>query len=435
MINSSEASPGSTDTRPQDRAPRRRFTHRHLYVLIAAGLILMAAPTLALAVTWQAAPRTTRVTAKATAIDQPTPEPANPAVPVFDVPTTAALPGTPPRLPWPATGQATVAVDGVGSLGATPNQHPVPIASLAKVMTAYLVLRDHPISAGDDGGSLTVTTAEANAYATEVANNESLVKVAAGEVLTERQALEALLLPSANNMARILARWDAGTIPAFIGKMNATAATLGMTSTHYTDPSGYDPATRSTADDQVVLATHAMPLPAFAQIVAMPTATIPIEGTVRNYNTLLGSDGIVGIKTGSTSSAGGCLLFAAHHQIGGRTTTTTTIIIIGAVLGQQGTTMHGLPQALSASARLIEAAAGALNIYTPIKAGQTVATIAGTDLVAATNLTILGWPGLPYRLTLTTDTTTPLATPQTGTPAGHLELEAAEEQAMIDIVR
>jgi D-alanyl-D-alanine carboxypeptidase (penicillin-binding protein 5/6) len=420
-----------TDTRPQDRVPRR-FTHRRLFVLVVGGLILIAAPTFAFGVTWQTGPLTTGVTAEATGLNRPTPGSTKHADPVFHVPTTATLPGTPPQLPWPATGQATVTVDGVGRLSGTPDQHAVPIASIAKVMTAYLVLRDHPVNAGDNGGSLTVTAAEANAYPTEVANDESLVKVVAGEVLTERQALEALLLPSANNMARILARWDAGTIPAFVTKMNNTAAALGMTNTHYSDPSGFDPATQSTADDQVLLATQAMALPAFAQIVAMPTATIPVEGTIRNYNTLLGSDGVVGIKTGSTSTAGGCLVFAARHQIGDRTAT-----IIGAVLGQQGTTMHGLPQALSASQRLIESAAGTLNIYTPISAGQTVATIAGTNLHAATDLNVLGWPGLPYRLTLTTDTATPLATPQSGTPAGRLtlQLDAAQEQVVIDVVR
>jgi D-alanyl-D-alanine carboxypeptidase (penicillin-binding protein 5/6) len=203
-----------------------------------------------------------------------------------------------------------------------------------------------------------------------------------------------------------------------------------MANTHYTDPSGYDPTTRSTAADQVLLATHAMRLPAFAQIVAMPTATIPIEGTIRNYNSLLGSDGVTGIKTGSTSWAGGCLLFAAHHQIGGRTVT-----IVGAVLGQQGTVMHGLPQALSASARLIEATASTLTIYTPIKAGQKVATISGTDLVAASDLTVLGWPGLPYHLAVKTNTVTPSGMPPSGMAVGRVEVDAAQEQATTDLIQ
>lgn len=340
------------------------------------------------------------------------------------LPTTAVLPGAAPRLPWPSTGSATVDIDGVGSLGGSIDQRPAPIASLAKVMTAYVILREHPMNTNDNGADLTVTDAEATAYASDIANNESAVKVAAGEVLTERQALEALLLPSADNIGRILARWDAGSIPTFVTKMNATAAVLGMTSTHYNEPSGADPATRSTAGDQVLLATHAMRLPAFAKIVAMPTATIPVAGTVHNYNTLLGSDGVIGIKTGSTSAAGGCLLFAAQHPINGRTAT-----IIGAVLGQHGASMYGLPEALSASTRLIQATADAVGTYTPIKAGQKVATIGGTSLVAAADITTIGWPGLSYRLTMKT-TNAPAATShKPGIQVGRLELDAGAERA------
>jgi D-alanyl-D-alanine carboxypeptidase (penicillin-binding protein 5/6) len=399
-------------------------------VWIAAGLgIVVAGSTFALTVAWRPALHSTGVTARTTTADHRSSGPSAAAGSVvFDVPAAAALPGTPPRLPWPSTGQATVAVDGIGSLGATPTQRPVPIASLAKVMTAYLVLRDHPMSAGDNGANLTVTAEEAAAYRTEVADNESLVRVTAGEVLTERQALEALLLPSADNMARILARWDAGSIRAFTKKMNATATALRMTNTDYTDPSGYNASTRSTAGDQVLLATRAMRLTAFAQIVAMPTATIPVEGTVRNYNTLLDSDGIVGIKTGSTSWAGGCLLFAARHQVGGRTAT-----IIGAVLGQPGNVMHGLPEALSASTRLIQATADTLSTFTPIKAEQKVATIAGTRLRAAANLTILGWPGLQYHLTLT-NAAAARSAPAPGAAVGRLQLDAAQERVAIDIV-
>ncbi len=430
MIYLSEASPASPDTRPQGGTGRPRPTFRRLSVLVAAGLLVAVASVLAVAVTRPPAPSATWIAAGTADAHQASGVAGTAGSLVLDVPADGTLPGTPPRLPWPATGQATVVVDGVGRVGATADQHPVPIASLAKVMTAYLVLRDHPMSTGDNGGTLTVTAAEAQAYPSEVADNESLVKVAAGEVLTERQALQALLLPSADNMARILARWDGGTIPAFVTRMNATAAALGMSSTHYTDPSGYDAATRSTADDQVALATQAMRVPAFAQIVATPTGTIPVEGTVRNYNTLLGTDGVVGVKTGSTSAAGGCLLFAARHQVGGHTVT-----VIGAVLGQQGSTMHGLPQALSASDRLIQVTTGSLGTYTPIKAGQTVATIAGSSLVAGTNLTILGWPGLPYHLTVTSNTPVAAPSPTPGATLGRLQLDAGQQQATTDILR
>jgi D-alanyl-D-alanine carboxypeptidase (penicillin-binding protein 5/6) len=132
------------------------------------------------------------------------------------------------------------------------------------------------------------------------------VAVAAGEAISERHALEVLLLPSADNMAWRLARWDAGSQAAFAARMNAAARRLGMTGTSYTDPSGLNPSTASTAADQVRLGMAAMQVPALAAIVDMPTAVVPVAGTIRNTNTLLGQDGIAGLKTGSTRAAGGC---------------------------------------------------------------------------------------------------------------------------------
>ena len=75
----------------------------------------------------------------------------------------------------------------------------------------------------------------------------------------------------------------------------------------------------------------AMRLPVFASIVATPSATLPVAGTVQNTNTLLGQDGFVGVKTGSTAAAGGCFAFRAIRWIDGKRTTIT-----GVVLGQPG---------------------------------------------------------------------------------------------------
>src|SRR5262245_13612407 len=125
---------------------------------------------------------------------------------VQTVPQVYVIPGTAPTIPWPKTGQAVVEVDGLGRLGSSGGSRPVPIASLAKVRTAYLVLRDPPLRVDEDGPKVTVSAEEAAAYPAQLASGESVVQVAAGEVLTERQALQALLLPSGNNIAYILAR-------------------------------------------------------------------------------------------------------------------------------------------------------------------------------------------------------------------------------------
>jgi D-alanyl-D-alanine carboxypeptidase (penicillin-binding protein 5/6) len=193
------------------------------------------------------------------------------------------------------------------------------------------VLREHPLRLGEDGPTITLTDADVADTDRRRRQQESVVSIAAGEQLTELQALQALLLPSSNNIAAVLARWDAGSAGRFVARMNATARSLGMTHTRYTDPSGYDDATVSTAADQVRIVDRAMRLPMFASIVATPSATLPVAGTVHNTNTLLGHNGFVGVKTGSTAAAGGCFAFRAIRWINGKRTTIT-----GVVLGQPG---------------------------------------------------------------------------------------------------
>ena len=260
---------------------------------------------------------------------------------------------------WPADGVSAADISGFGVAAGPGATRPVPIASVAKVMTAYVVLHDHPLPANGSGPDIAVQPSEAAAYPSQVRDGDSLVPVAAGERLTERQALAALLLPSADNMAWILARWDAGSQAAFVARMNAAARRLGMTSTSYTDPSGLDPSTASTAADQVRLGVAAMRVPALAAIAAMPTAVVPEAGLVRNYNTLLGQDGIVGLKTGSTQAAGGCVLVAAWRQASGRKT-----LIVAATFGQPGTAQTILPNALQAGHNLVLALDRALGLGT-----------------------------------------------------------------------
>jgi serine-type D-Ala-D-Ala carboxypeptidase (penicillin-binding protein 5/6) len=235
-----------------------------------------------------------------------------------------------PSTAWPAYGQAAVQI-GQAQIQAGPNQHAAPIASVAKMMTAYLVLHDHPLGVGEDGPTITLSDPDVADTDRRSRQRESVVPIAAGEQLTERQALQALLLPSANNIAAVLARWDARSVARFVAHMNATARSLGMTRTRYTDPSGYDDATVSTAADQLRIVERAMRLPAFASIVATTSATLPVAGTVHNTNTLLGRNGFVGVKTGSDKAAGGCFAFRAIRLVHGKRTTIT-----GVVLGQPG---------------------------------------------------------------------------------------------------
>jgi D-alanyl-D-alanine carboxypeptidase (penicillin-binding protein 5/6) len=253
---------------------------------------------------------------------------------------------------WPEQGQATIVVGG-GRPAVSPGQQPAPIASLAKVMTAYLTLERHPLDDGRDGFTITVTAAEAEAVAEEADQGQSVVAVEAGEELTERQLLEALLIPSGNDIARILATRLAGSEPRFVAAMNAAARALGMNRTTYTDPSGFDPGTVSTAADQLRVFRRAMRSPAFRRIVSTGSVSLPVVGTVTNFNPLLAA-GYAG-KTGSDSAAGGCLAFFTRVTAGGRRRTA-----VGVVMGQgEGSeTAALLAAAGEAAEQLVDSAAG-----------------------------------------------------------------------------
>jgi D-alanyl-D-alanine carboxypeptidase (penicillin-binding protein 5/6) len=227
---------------------------------------------------------------------------------------------------WPRRGQAAFVL-GNGRPAASPHQQPAPIASLAKVMTAYLTLERYPLGGAQNGFTITVTAAQAQAESQDAAQKQSEVAVQAGEQLTERQLLEALLIPSGNNIARILAAQVAGSETRFLAEMNDEARALGMAHTIYTDPSGFDASTVSTAADQLRVFQHAMRFGIFRQIVSMANVTLPVAGTVGNFNPL-SAEGYAG-KTGSDSAAGGCLAFFTDVTLGGRRLTA-----VGVVMGQ-----------------------------------------------------------------------------------------------------
>jgi serine-type D-Ala-D-Ala carboxypeptidase (penicillin-binding protein 5/6) len=216
---------------------------------------------------------------------------------------------------------------GSGRPAASPHEQPAPIASLAKVMTAYLTLKRYPLSGAQDGFVVTVTAAQAQTEAQDAAHGQSVVAVRAGERLTERQLLEGLLIPSGNNIARMLAAQVAGSETRFLAQMNAEARALGMDHTVYTDPSGFDPGTVSTAADQLRVFREAMRFSVFRQIVSMAGVTLPVAGALTNYNALI-AEGYAG-KTGSDSAADGCLAFFTPVMVGGRRLTA-----VGVVLGQ-----------------------------------------------------------------------------------------------------
>jgi serine-type D-Ala-D-Ala carboxypeptidase (penicillin-binding protein 5/6) len=204
-----------------------------------------------------------------------------------------------------------------------------PMGSITKVMTALLVIR-----AGHLNQPIKVTKAALRYVRRDGASSAGLV---AGDVLTARQLLEAMLLPSGCDAAYLLATTYGPGRKVFIARMNQVAQTLGMTATHFTGFDGMPfPTERSTYSspaDLVLLAAAAMRYPVFRNIVAQRRHILAKTKHHHRYvwystNQMLWYyHGMLGIKTGDTAAAGNCLLFEARRG-------SQTLI---------GVTLHGNP--------------------------------------------------------------------------------------------
>ncbi|MEV7830041.1 hypothetical protein AB0P12_05365 [Streptomyces subrutilus] len=342
--------------------------------------------------------------------------------------------GAKPELPWPGEGQAYMAAAGLGTLGQSGEQKPVPIASVTKSMTAYIILRDHPIKKGEKGETITIDkTAETEGKKNNSTDNEStLDTVKEGDKISEYDAIAALMIPSANNIARLLARWDSGSQDAFVKKMNDTAKELGMANTTYTDPSGLDATTVSTAEDQVKLGLKLVEIETLLDITKKPSWIDPSGKNWRNWNGLVPYNDSLGIKTGTTTKAGGNLLFAAQKKIGN-----TNQLIVGAVLGQHKPPI--IDSVLAASKQLMIATQKSLAGAPVVKKGDVVGYVddglgGRTPVVATADVQAIGWAGLTVGIKLSEGEGGKLPqTAKAGTEVGVLTVGEGASQVKVPV--
>jgi D-alanyl-D-alanine carboxypeptidase (penicillin-binding protein 5/6) len=302
------------------------------------------------------------------------------------------VPGTVPKMPWPSSGSAVVGAAGLGPIASSGNERPLAAASVTKVMTALVILTDKPLKKDEQGPTITITDADVQSYLADQADKESVALVQAGEQLTELQLLEGLLIPSANNFAETLARWDAGSIDTFVAAMNKRAADLHMTQTTFADTSGASPESMSTPSDLMTLGMEAMKQDVFAQIVGMAQADLPVAGRVYNVDGALGQSGIIGIKTGSGLAEGANFLFAADVAIDGK-----EVRLYGCVMG-----LPTLARAFAAAKSLITSMRVNLHVRRIIARNQAVATYftpwgGQSDLLSTVDVDLVEWPGMIVR--------------------------------------
>ncbi len=304
-------------------------------------------------------------------------------------------------------------------LAASDADESVPIASITKVVTALVVLDAKPLGADEQGPAISYTAADVQIYWQTIAENGSNAPVYEGSTLSQRQSLEAVMLPSANNYAKSLAIWAYGSEQAYLDAARAWLDAHGLHDTVVVDTSGLSPDSRSTPRDLVALGRLALQSPALAQIVAQEQSELPAVGIIENTNELLGTHGVDGIKTGTTVEAGACLLFSGDYEVGSRTVT-----LVGVALGAD---TH--PELNAEIAGLLDTTAAGFHEVDVVDAGDEFADYAtawGDRAVARADgeASVLVWSDTP--ITIEVDAR-PLALAADGADAGSITVVAGDE--------
>jgi D-alanyl-D-alanine carboxypeptidase (penicillin-binding protein 5/6) len=268
----------------------------------------------------------------------------------------------PTAIAWPQVGSAALVIPALGVERSFHNAV-VPIASLTKLMTAYVVLQKLPLSPGQTGPCLRVNEDDVLYYDAITEGGESSAAVAAGETLCESTLLAGMLIHSAGNYATMLANLAYGGTGAFVAQMNADARSLDLTGTHYSDVTGVDPGSVSTALDQGELAARLMQSAVVRAIVDQPSVTLPVAGTLNSFTPFVDQFNVVGVKSGRTGAAGGCDVMAMTFQLHGETQLAFAVVLGargGDLLGPAGDEALALEQSVLNSHKSVVIPAGAV---------------------------------------------------------------------------
>lgn len=287
--------------------------------------------------------------------------------PAVSAATVDPAPGHPLAVTWPADGSAAVGAEGLGTVPASSAAR-APMASIAKVVTALMILEKAPLAVGEQGPSYAFDYADSQEYWQYRVANESALDVPVDGTLTQRQLLEGILIGSANNYVDRLTTELWGSKDAFALAVPEWLQAHGLSGITMVDPSGIDPDNTATPASLVTLASLALANPVIAEIVAMPETELPGAGVVENSNPLIGDPGVVGIKTGTLSEwwiESWNLLTAKDVTIG-----QTTVRLYASVLGQPDEETRA-----SVSRTLLEQVEQSLQPAPTVASGTTVANV------------------------------------------------------------
>ncbi len=202
-----------------------------------------------------------------------------------------------------------------GTIKTNESPEPIPMASITKVITALVVLDKAPITPGEQGDTITLEQKDEDYYWKYASLLGTITDVTAGEQMSQYDILQTMLLASSNNMSDTLVDHYFGSVDAYVEQANAYLLREGFSKTTVVDATGFEPGSVSTPSELIHVGQLALRNPIIAEIARKKEASMPIAGTVPNYNVLIDEPHVTGLKPGFTDEAGSTLLFSADVPV------------------------------------------------------------------------------------------------------------------------
>ncbi len=400
---------------PVDATTRARRRRRGRIIALAVVAVIVAAIAVYVPVTLNAP-----VGAAAATVHRP------------DVP-----PGAAAALVLPPEGESALSVSGAdaylgasasGILASSGGDAAVPMASISKLITALVILNAKPLSGSDPGPTIAFSKADHALYDKYYLLNATIAAMPTGSSMSERNALETMLVVSACNYAEAMADWAFGSNAGFVSAAKKWMAANGLTHTTMVESTGIDARNTSTPSDLIALGKLAMANPVITGIVAKTGLDIPFLAGMPSTNTLLGTDGVNGIKTGTLDGSGSDLLYSAKFFVTGLDQPLT---VIGVVLG--GATRVNVNSDVT---HLIDSLKAGFHEVPVAASGEKVGTYstpwgASATMVLGSSASVFTYSDTKITSTMTTST---LKTGKDGEKVGSVTWKAGTSTVTVPVV-
>ncbi len=302
------------------------------------------------------------------------------------------------------------------------------MASISKVISALVILEKKPLASADDAGpTITFSKTDHALYDKYYVMGASIAAMPTGGTMTERDALETMLVISACNYAEAVTTWAFGSQEAFLSATRHWLEANGLSGTRLVEPTGISPRNVSTPADLIALGRIAMANPTVAQIVGMQALDVPGLNPQSNTNNLLGKDGIRGIKTGTLGEDGTNLLYSASLEVGiGHPLEVTGVVMGGFSRATVGRDVLALLESIRAGFHDVRVAdkGDVLGTYT-------TAWGESAQMVLADDASVFTWSDTPIEVDMET---TALRTGTAGERVGTVTWSAGTSTVTVPIV-